>query len=82
METVEVATKELKVETRLRNIENQWGEEQLGFTRHRDTEVKPRKMHRIKDQSFFILRCSNIQRTRYHIWTGGCLVNVPRLSIR
>eukprot|EP00904_Undaria_pinnatifida_P003150 jgi/Undpi1/12836/HiC_scaffold_7.g02503.m1 len=39
METVEVANKELKVETRLRNIENRWKEEQLGFVRHRDTEV-------------------------------------------
>ncbi|CAM9897062.1 unnamed protein product, partial [Hapterophycus canaliculatus] len=39
METVEVATKELKVETRLRNIEDRWEEEQLGFIRHRDTEV-------------------------------------------
>lgn len=39
METVEVATKELKVETRLRNIEDRWKEEQLGFVRHRDTEV-------------------------------------------
>lgn len=42
METVEVATKELKVETRLHNIENRWKEEQLGFVRHRDTEVKQR----------------------------------------
>lgn len=39
METVEVANKELKVETRLRNIETRWKEEQLGFVRHRDTEV-------------------------------------------
>lgn len=39
METVEVATKELKVETRLRNIGDRWEEEQLGFVRHRDTEV-------------------------------------------
>lgn len=39
MEAVEVATKELKVETRLRNIEDRWKEEQLGFVRHRDTEV-------------------------------------------
>eukprot|EP00752_Nemacystus_decipiens_P011484 g10196.t1 len=39
MEAVEVATKELKVETRLRNIEDRWEEEQLGFVRHRDTEV-------------------------------------------
>lgn len=39
MEIVEVANKELKVETRLRNIETRWNEEQLGFTRHRDTEV-------------------------------------------
>lgn len=39
MEAVEVATKELKVETRLRNIEIRWKEEQLGFVRHRDTEV-------------------------------------------
>lgn len=45
METVEVATKELKVETRLRNIENRWKEEQLGFTRHRDTEVRPALDH-------------------------------------
>ncbi|CAM9099296.1 unnamed protein product [Ectocarpus fasciculatus] len=39
MEAVEVATKELKVETRLRNIETRWKEEQLSFVRHRDTEV-------------------------------------------
>lgn len=39
METVEVANKELKVETRLRNIEDRWKEEQLRFTRHRDTNV-------------------------------------------
>lgn len=39
MEAVEVATKELKVETRLRNIEDRWKEEQLAFVRHRDTEV-------------------------------------------
>lgn len=39
METVEVANKELKVETRLRNIEHVWKEQQLGFIRHRDTEV-------------------------------------------
>lgn len=41
METVEVANKELKVEKRLRNIENRWRQEQLGFSRHRDTEVIP-----------------------------------------
>lgn len=32
-ETVEVATKELKVETRLRSIEDRWQEEQLEFVR-------------------------------------------------
>lgn len=40
METVEVANKELKVESRLRNIKTYWEKEQLGFMRHRDTEVR------------------------------------------
>lgn len=39
METVEVANKELKVETRLYNIESRWKDEPLEFVRHRDTEV-------------------------------------------
>ncbi|CAN0303697.1 unnamed protein product, partial [Discosporangium mesarthrocarpum] len=39
MEVVEVANKELKVETRLTKIENCWETEELQFTRHRDTEV-------------------------------------------
>lgn len=47
METVEVANKELKVETRLRNIENCWEKDQLGFIRHRDTEVLYKSVQRL-----------------------------------
>ena len=39
MEVVEVANKELKVEAKLKAIEEGWSTMKLEFTRHRDTEV-------------------------------------------
>jgi hypothetical protein len=39
MEVVEVATKELKVESKLKAIEDAWASMKLEFSRHRDTEV-------------------------------------------
>ena len=39
MEVVEVANKELKVEAKLKSIEDVWSNMQLEFARHRDTEV-------------------------------------------
>lgn len=56
METVEVANKELKVETRLRNIETRWKEEQLGFVRHRDTEVTLSTRREAAFKAFFLNR--------------------------
>ena len=38
-EIIEAATKELKVETRLKSIEDSWLKTELRFDRHRDTEV-------------------------------------------